>query len=176
MNMLSLTTNAFFKGKLCSGLASIATLLVLSTSAQSDGISPDRFYLSLVSYHAGIEPKIFGREQWNEVNPGVVLTWEDRILKLDYSAGLFKNSFDDFSTYFSVSTFFYTREYLSIGGYLALADYGENVIYFPATIGSFAAIPGLQINYLNTFVQLQPAPQENNLGGVLVFGFTSSFR
>ena len=36
--------------------------------------APDRVYLTFSARHLNIDPTNFGRAQWNEANPGVILT------------------------------------------------------------------------------------------------------
>ncbi|WP_299354172.1 hypothetical protein [uncultured Shimia sp.] len=154
-----------------------ATLLGLltATSASADGWSPDRLYIPLASYHYNLTPPNPGQTSWNEFNPGLIFTWEERLWTLDYSAGALLNSYEDVSALFSVGKFWDVGQ-VALGAVVSFADYGDNSRHFDVTLGSsdFVVLPGVQLNYRNVFVQLVPAPQFNGESGA-VFGFGATF-
>lgn len=163
----------------------LIALLAAQTSWAQEGepsiidspFSPDRAYISMASKHAGIDPKDFGKDSWNEFNPGLILSWEDRLWSLDFALGGFKNSFGDFSAYTSIAKFWSVTSNTSVGTVLSFAHYGENRRYFKTQIGStdFVAIPALQLNHKNVFIQVQPNPRKNErFGAVIGVGITFS--
>lgn len=155
-------------------------LLALSVAAAAaQDWRPDRAYVTLGSYHAGLAPADFGITRWNEVNPGIVFSWEDRFLGLGYSAGGFINSFGEASPYFGISKLWQIGEGLALGPFLSVSNYGANSRHFPSRIGSsdFVVFGGVQANYRNAFVRIQPAPRPGGgIAGVFVGGVTFGLR
>ena len=148
--------------------------LILATSVSADGLTPDRLYVPLGSYHYNLTPPNPGQTSWNEFNPGLVFTWEERLATLDYSIGAFYNSYEDVSAMVSVGKFWDVGQ-VSLGGVVTFADYGDNARHFDVTLGNsnVVVLPAIQMNYRNAFVQLVPAPDFNgNSGAVVGFGLT----
>lgn len=131
---------------------------------------PNRLYIPLASYHHKVDSQSFGLVSWNESNPGMVFSWEDRLAGLDFSAGLFKNSYSDWSTYISMSKLWDIQENISIGAFISLADYHEKSTYFDYKIGDYAVIVGAQVNIESIFFQIQPVPVDSGIGAVLASG------
>lgn len=65
--------------------------------ASAQSLAPDRLYFPLASQHFNMDPLDYGVDSWNEFNPGVIVTWENRALTLDYGIGAFYNSFEEVS-------------------------------------------------------------------------------
>ena len=161
--------------------AILSAVLLTATSAMATAQDwlPDRAYVNLGSYHAGLDPADFDVTRWNEFNPGIVFTWEDRFLGLGYSAGGFINSFGEASPYFSVSRLWQVGEDLSLGPFVSLSNYGANSRHFPSRIGSsnFVVFGGVQANYRNAFLRVQPAPRHGGgVAAVFAGGLTFSLR
>ncbi len=141
-------------------------------------LAPDRVYITLASRHLNIDPTLFGRADWNEFNPGVILTWEDRgQLGLNYSLGLFQNSYADRALFAGIGkTWEIVESGVKLGFVTGLADYGQNARLIGTQIGSSGWIitGGAQLEYRNIFLQLQPAgPQAGGgMGAVLVGGLS----
>lgn len=138
--------------------------------------SPDRVYLTFGSKHLNIDPTNFGIASWNETNPGVIFTWEDRgRLGLNYSLGAFQNSFADRSLFASTGkTWAIGETDLRLGFVVGLADYRQNARLIATQLGTSGWIVtgGAQIEYRNLFLQLQPAGRQvgGGYGAVLVTG------
>lgn len=149
--------------------------LGLASAALAEGITPDRLYVPLASYHHNIDPPAAsGMNSWNEFNPGLILTWEDRFATLDYSAGLFLNSYDDVSPMVSVGKLWDVGQ-VSLGATVMFADYGDNARFFDNTVAGsdIVFLPAFQVNYRNVFAQVIPAPQSNgDTGAVFTAGMT----
>lgn len=164
---------------LCAAVVAGLVILALSPRAHAEGVTPDRLYLPLTARHANIDPANFGLVKWNETNPGLILSWEDRFLGLDYSLGVVRNSFDKTSAYAGVGKFWSVAPEalpgLSVGLVAALADYGTDARFIETRIGSsgWVVTGGPQVNFRNLFVQIQPVPQANGkLGSIWIAGFT----
>ena len=150
-------------------------LALVPIAAHADGLAPDRAYIPLTAQHLNIDPTQFGRTDWNQLNPGVILAWEDRWLGLDYSVGAFKNSFDDTSAYLTTAKFWDLSPDLSAGLVVGLADYHANARFISTQIGTsgWVVTGGPQMIYKNAFLQIQPVPQTNGqLGAIVIGGLT----
>jgi hypothetical protein len=157
----------------------LAVLIAAPAAAIAQGWGPDRAYVSVGSHHEGLDPAGFGRSRWNEFNPGLILAWEDRHLGLNYAAGGFVNSFGDLSPFLGVSRFWQVAEDLSVGPFAALSDYGRNSKFFETRLGSTGVVVlgGVQANYRNVFVQVQPTGRTGGgVGAVVAAGLTFSLR
>ncbi|MEQ9695430.1 hypothetical protein [Shimia sp. SDUM112013] len=154
----------------------IACLLtaLTATIATAEGLRPDRLYIPLASYHYNLTPPNPGQNSWNEFNPGLIVTWEDRLWTLDYSAGAFLNSYEDVSPMVSMGKFWDVGQ-VALGAVASFADYGDNARHFDVTLGSsdIVVLPAFQVNYRNAFMQVVPAPDFNgNSGALFAFGAT----
>lgn len=149
--------------------------LGLATGAFAEGAKPDRLYVPLASHHVNVDPPAAsGMSSWNEFNPGLIVTWEDRLGTLDYSAGVFLNSYEDVSAMVSVGKMWDVGQ-VQLGASVIFADYGDNAQHFDNAIGStdIVFLPAFQVNYRNVFAQIIPAPQSNgDTGAVLTAGLT----
>lgn len=140
--------------------------------------APDRVYLTFSARHLNIDPTNFGRAQWNEANPGVILTWEDRgLLGEDFSLGAVINSYDDPAIFASIGKLWDLGDSdWRLGYVLGVANYGQNARLIGSQIRSsdWIVIGGAQIEYRNLFFQLQPAGTQpgGGYGAVLVTGLT----
>lgn len=154
-------------------------LLSSTNFAKADEWLPDSIGMSLASYHVDIDPTRYDRTEWNEFNPGLFLSWEDRFLGLNYSAGGFVNSYDKFATYIGASYFWAIAKDVELGPFIGIADYGENSRFFDTHIGNsdYIVIGGVQLNYKNAFIQYLPvAGSEGGLGGVFAVGLSFRFN
>lgn len=143
-------------------------------SALADQNMPDRIYVALTTYHAGIDPNLVGLEHFNEFNPGLAVVWEKRALGLDYGIGLFKNSFGDPSAFLSIGYMHQIKDDLEVGAVLNIADYGSASQFIQTRIGntSLIAIPAAQVRFKNTFIQIIPETK----GAIAMFGLTFSIE
>ena len=74
--------------KKIASVCAAATFVAAGAAAQDMG--PDRVYIPLASDHYGDF-----QGNMNEFNPGILLTWHDRLGGLDYIAGAFIDSGSD---------------------------------------------------------------------------------
>ncbi|SFL95548.1 hypothetical protein [Shimia aestuarii] len=149
--------------------------LLIASSAAAEGLGPDRIYIPLASHHYNLTPPNPGQNSWNEFNPGLVFTWENRFVTLDYSVGAYLNSYEKISPMVSVGKFWDVGK-VAFGGVLSFVDYGSNARHFDVTLGNsnITILPAIQINYKNAFLQVVPAPQFQGESGA-VFGVGATF-
>lgn len=152
-------------------------IVAFAQIVEANGLVPDRIYIPLASKHFKVESEEFGVNSWNEINPGLVLSWEDRFasLDLDLNFGVFKNSYNDWSSYVSLSKFWDLSEEVAFGTFLAFADYHSNSDYFDFKVGDYAMVLGFQLNAKNLFFQVQPVPTDNGIGAVFATGVSFGF-
>lgn len=165
--LMRVLTGVLLAALLCAGVARA------DEGAERSRVQPDRLYVVLGSHHFGIDPAGFGRTAWNEINPGVVLSWEKRFLGLNYQLGAFVNSFAQTGGYVSVAKSWDLKSGSSIAAVMSLADYGANSQYFPVELGNsnWVLIPGIQYNRNKVFAQWWPSPQAGKpWAGVLSVG------
>ena len=132
----------------------IAALLA-PTVASAD---PDRVYLLAGSKHLGTTA------EFNEVNPGVFLTWE--LEYVDVSVGTYLNSYSKQSYAASVAYPLLRGEGWSIDAFAGVAT------YYGTTNPDIVPMAGLQARYGNLFAQYIPVPGGQHISGLLSFGMT----
>ncbi len=159
---------------LAAAMAMVWALFPASFSATAEGVKPDRVYIPLATHHVNLDPADYGRTSWNEFNPGLVLTWENRLGSLDYSLGAFKNSYNRVSAIATVAKMWEVGEHAALGGFVGFADYGSDARYFDVTVGDsdVVVIPGFQMNYRNLFGQVIVSPQPGGAGAIFSMGAT----
>jgi hypothetical protein len=125
--------------------AIIAVLLASPAAAQ------DRISITLGSHHTDTS------YQWEEVNPGLFLTWERG---LDYSVGAFRNSFGGPSVA-AVAALPVARwqdgQAAIFGGLAYYPGHGEE---FLARVGDVVPMGGIQVRHGNVFMQAMPGKFE----------------
>jgi hypothetical protein len=159
--------------RLCAAL--LLALVPATQGNAGNGAAPDRVYLSFGAKHVGIDPTLFGRTAWQEIYPGVILTWEDRAFGLDYGVGAFLNSFERVAAYASAAKFWDLGPDLSVGLVVGLADYGPDARFISTEIGGSGVVVtgGPQVNWRNLFLQVQPVPQSTSeMGAIFITGLT----
>lgn len=124
-----------------------AVLLALATPAAAE---PDRLSILLGSAHPGATVK------FEQVNPGVFLTWEDRALGLDYSLGIYRNSFGRASIAATAALPVADRGRFQLALFGGLALYPGNGADFAVHTGDVVPIAGLQARLGRSFVQVMP--------------------
>ncbi|MEM9637482.1 MAG: hypothetical protein AAGA94_07525 [Pseudomonadota bacterium] len=138
--------------------------LILAAALPTTALAgPDRVSILLGSEHFNAS------EDFQEFNPGVFLTWEQETL--DYSIGLFQNSYSDASVLVSVGYDVEIAPEFEVGIFGALALYPGEGDRFSHAIGDIVPLLGLQTRYRNFFAQLIPADGDS-ADGVLAFGLT----
>jgi hypothetical protein len=134
-------------------------LIVLSPAAWA---GPDRFSVLLGTEHFG------ATREFQEVNPGVFLTWEG---SLDYSIGLFYNSYEDLSPIATVGYGWEVAREFEVGFFAGLAVYPGEGDQFRVSAGDLVPLVGLQARYYNVFAQFIPADGDS-VDAVLAVGLT----
>lgn len=125
-------------------LALVATLAPSCLAAD-----PDRVSILLGSHHVGAD------FDFNEVNPGVFLTWEGE--NVDWSFGAYENSYSHTSVAATAYLPLIEWDGGEAGPFAGLALYPETGRYQQAHIGDVIPIGGLQVRHGNAFVQVIPA-------------------
>lgn len=136
------------------------TCTVLLAGSASAG--PDRLSILLGSEHNG------ATRNFQEVNPGVFLTWERRF---NYSVGVYYNSYEDISPLVSVGYDWEVAPRLDLGVFFAVSVYPGEGDEFRTSIGDVVPFVGLQARYRNFFVQFIPADGDS-VDSVFTFGLT----
>lgn len=139
-------------------------------AAEGARLGPDRIYLPLASHHT-MSPGTFGLTAWEKVNPGLILSWEDRGPggQFDLGVGLVRNSLGIVSPTVSVGLIRAISEDLDLGVTGSFVYYGGDGDLFDGHIGGGVfLVPALQARYKSAFAQLIPSK-----GGVVgLFGLT----
>lgn len=123
---------------------------------------PDRVSILLGSEHFNAS------EEFQEFNPGVFLTWEGT---LDYSVGVYYNSYEEVSPIVSVGYDFWEGDNWAFGAFAGLALYPGDGDRFEIAVGDLILLGGLQGRYGNFFAQLIPGNGQST-DGVLAVGLT----
>lgn len=140
--------------------AALITLLAVSPAAAD----PDRVSVLLGSSHlgaAGFE----GR------NPGVFFTWENRGLGLDYSTGIYRNSYGRRSVAATAALPVVTWPSGQVAVFGGVAHYPGDGGRFPMHVGDFVPLAGVQIRQGAVFLQLLPGDGRAT-DGVISLGVT----
>ena len=136
-----------------------ALLFAFATPAAAD---PDRLSILLGSAHPGAD------RAFEQVNPGVFMTWEDRALGMDYSVGAYRNSFGRASVAATVALPVIEQGRFQLALFGGLALYPGNGADFAIHAGDVVPIAGLQARLGNGFVQVMPGDGM----AVVAFGLT----
>ena len=123
---------------------------------------PDRLSVLLGSEHVN------ATRSFQEFNPGIFLTWERG---LNYSAGLYYNSYKKVSPLVSVGYDWEVAQDLDLGAFFAVAVYPGDGDEFSHAMGDVVPFVGLQARYKNVFVQFIPADGDA-LDALFTFGLS----
>lgn len=160
-------------------LTSVAVLCA-PFAAQAEGILPDWASIQIGSKHVNMNaPAARGGAGFNEFNPGLIFTWENRWGGLNYSIGSFRNSFDEQSTLLAVSDLYPLGNQWFAGWFLGAADYGDTArnSRFWDIDSDWIPVAGLQLNYRNYYLQALPANDSaDGFGMVFTFGVSFSLN
>jgi hypothetical protein len=137
----------------------IALLASLATPAAAE---PDRVSILLGSAHPG------AARSFEQVNPGVFLTWKDRAFGLDYSVGAYRNSFGRASIAATAALPVIDRGQFQLALFGGLAVYPGNGADFAIHAGDVVPIAGVQARVGHGFVQVIPGDDM----AVVAFGLT----
>jgi hypothetical protein len=125
---------------------------------------PDRLTLLWGSHHLGSDL------DWQEYNPGLFLTWQDRgAWDLDVSLGIYQNSFDHTSIAAFAAWPVYERDRFEISLFAGLAHYPETGRHLPVHIGDVIPLGGVQARYGNLFAQVIPS-DGLDVDAIITFG------
>ena len=123
---------------------------------------PDRVSILLGSAHPG------ANVTYEQTNPGIFLTWEDRTLGLDYSVGAYRNSYGRASVAATAALPVIERGEFQAAVFGGLAFYPSNGDDFAVHAGDLVPIAGLQARLGHGFVQVMPGDGM----AVVTFGLT----
>lgn len=129
------------------------TALILSALCTSPSLAsgPDRVSVMLGSYH------VSASVPFDQSNPGVFLTWEDRMAGLDYTLGAYRNSFGRTSVAGIATLPVWERGRTHVGVFAGIAHYPEDGRTHRFHAGDFIPMAGLQIRHGNIFTQIIPS-------------------
>lgn len=144
--------------------ALLALLILSSPTAAMAGspltdLIPDRVYLPLASHHT-MPPETFGHERWQEINPGLILSWENRGpgSVFDIGLGVVRNSLGIVSPTVSLGVIGSISESFDLGVTGSLVYYGGSAKLQEGHIGNGVfLVPALQARYKSGFAQLIPS-------------------
>jgi hypothetical protein len=129
----------------------IKALLAICTicAATSADARPDRVSILMGSHHFD------AKMDFNEVNPGIFVTWEKA--RLSYSVGAYENSFGKFSV--AALAAFDLVEWQSgeLSVFAGIANYPEDGRYFAVHWDDVVPIGGVQVRQGNVFAQIMPS-------------------
>lgn len=125
----------------------ITTLLCLAAAPASAG--PDRVSILIGSHH------VDATLEFEEQNPGIFLTWEDR-RGLDWSAGVFRNSFGGPSAAVTVALPLIRSPRFDLSAFAGVAAYPGHADRMAVAVGPFVPIGGLQLRADRLFIQIMP--------------------
>ena len=152
---------------------SILTILLLIFAFETVNASPfkpDRVYISMASKHVNLTPD--PGTEYNEINPGLILSWNNRKYGLDYWSGVFQNSFSSISPFAAAAKMWPLGSDIKLGVFGSIAGYYSNGS-ISTKIGNsgYVFLGGFQFEYRNIFIQIQPTLINNKeLGGVFITG------
>lgn len=123
------------------------------------GAGPDRVSILVGSHH------IAANQAFEELNPGVFLTWEGR--RLDWTVGAFRNSYGRTSVAATAALPLWQAGDLRLEAFAGLAHYPVEGRTIRLHVGDLVPLGGLQLRWRNLFVQAIP------LDGVVAAGVVS---
>lgn len=123
---------------------------------------PDRVSILIGSKH-------FGGSNFNEVNPGVLLTWEGPVV--DVTAGIFENSYGDMAPSVLASVPVLTWGTGEVSIFAGLAYYGQRAARMKYSAGGLIPVGGVQIRQGYGFLQVMPSDGKP-VDAILAFGLT----
>ena len=156
-------------------LKTILTIILLTFTfgtVDASSLKPDRVYVSMASKHVNLTPD--PGTEYNEINPGLILSWNNRKYGLNYWFGGIRNSFSTISPYAAAAKMWPLGSDIKLGIFGSIAGYYSNGS-ISTKIGNsgYVFLGGFQFEYRNIFIQLQPTLINNkNIGGVFITGIS----
>ena len=137
----------------------------------ASSFNPNRVYVSIASKHVNLAPD--PGTKYNEINPGFILSWDNRKYGLNYWFGGIQNSFSAISPYAATAKMWKVTPNAHFGIFGSIAGYyGNGSISTKIGNSGYVFLGGFQIEYKNLFFQIQPTLINNsNVGGVIISGF-----
>ena len=154
-------------------MKTILTIILLTFTfgtVDASSLKPDRVYVSMASKHVNLTPD--PETEYNEINPGLILSWNNRKYGLNYWFGGIRNSFSTISPYAAAAKMWPLGSDIKLGIFGSIAGYYSNGS-ISTKIGNsgYVFLGGFQFEYRNIFIQLQPTLINNkNIGGVFITG------
>lgn len=121
----------------------LTALLFAATPAFAGDRAPDYAVLPLASHHYGDWGEEDG-DDFNEFNPGLLLTWAERAYGLNYTVGAYRDSRSDTSLHLSAAKMW------DIGPQAQAGIVGAYIHSFGDGYTGFA--PSLQVSYKSVFL------------------------
>ena len=156
-------------------MKTILTIILLTFTfgtVDASSLKPDRVYVSMASKHVNLTPD--PETEYNEINPGLILSWDERKYGLNYWFGGIRNSFSTISPYAAAAKMWPLGSDIKLGIFGSIAGYYSNGS-ISTKIGNseYVFLGGFQFECRNIFIQLQPTLINNkNIGGVFNTGIS----
>lgn len=138
----------------------LLALLLLAAPASAE---PDRISYLLGSNHIG------AKMPFEEINPGVFLTWEGA--RLDWTAGAYRNSFGNLSASVTASLPLIRWDNGDLAAFAGIALYPGDGRSFAVHAGDLVPVGGLQLRQGHAFVQVIPS-DGRTVDAIVTFGLT----
>ena len=153
-------------------ILTIILLIFTLGTADASSFKPDRVYVSIASKHVNLVPD--PGTEYNEINPGLILSWDNRKYGLNYWFGGIQNSFSAISPYAAIAKMWPLGSDIKLGGFGSIAGYySSGSISTKIGNSGYVFLSGFQFEYKHIFIQLQPTLINNkSLGGVFITGFS----
>lgn len=139
----------------------LTALLLTASPALADGFVPDYAMIPLASHHYGD----WGEDDdddFNETNPGLLLTWAERAYDLNYTVGAYRDSQSDTSVHLSAAKMWKIGEHAQVGIVGAyLHSFGD---------GYTGVAPSIQLSYKYLFLNAATG-YDDGVYGVVSTGF-----
>lgn len=142
-------------------------LLLVAILVSAPGLAlagPDRISFLLGSAH------VETAREFEEVNPGVFVTWEDRWNGLDYSLGAYRNSFGGVSTAATAALPLFTAASMEVSVFAGVAIYPGDGDEFLYHAGDLVPLGGIQLRRDPVFLQIMPGGGDPD--AIISFGVT----
>lgn len=124
---------------------------------------PERVSVPLISFHYG-DWGDEDKDSFNEFNPGLILTWENRALGLDYSLGAYRDSYSATTSYAGISYMWEIQSDFHAGISLSYRNSDGD--------GFTGFVPSLQVSYRNSFATISNGFDNGDSYGVISFGYS----
>ncbi len=139
----------------------LTALAFASAPAYATELGPDYALVPLASHHYGDWGKKHG-DDFNEFNPGLMLSWAERAYELNYTVGAYRDSQSDTSVHLSAAKMWDIGKHAQIGLVGAyIHSLGK---------GYTGVAPSIQLTYKALFLNAATG-YDDGIYGVLSTGF-----